>query len=82
MVVALRPLRRTCNTPFRDPPTEAAVVAMTDHGRTYVYPCFVQLEISEQIAAELGAAVLAIVSDTPVGRTSSPSKPLYHAPLH
>jgi yecA family protein len=36
----------------------------------------------EQIAAELGAAVLAIVSDTPVGRTSSPSKPLYHAPLH
>ena len=35
-----------------------------------------------QIAGELGAAVLAIISDAPIARTSSSLKPLYHAPLH
>ncbi len=35
----------------------------------------------EQLAAELGAAVLAIVSAAPAGRTASPSKPMHHALL-
>lgn len=32
--------------------TEAAVVAMTDHGRTYAYPSFVRLEINDTVVTD------------------------------
>ncbi|HEY2146158.1 MAG TPA: YecA family protein [Steroidobacteraceae bacterium] len=64
---------------WRSAVVTSAVQSIADHSQPQGPQCAKTLE---QIAEELGAAVLAIISDAPIARASSPSNPPYHAPLH
>lgn len=65
---------------WRSPEVASAVQIIADHAQPQEQQV---AKTQERIAAELGAAVHAIISVTTTpGRTSSSSKRLYHAPLH
>jgi uncharacterized protein len=64
---------------WRSAEVTSAVQVIADHSQPQGLH---RAKTQGQLADELGAAVLAIISDAPIARTSSSARPLYHAPLH